>query len=95
MVALSFVYIFPQPTQQNTEPFTTNAHLWFRYIYLGVLGASFLGATFGSLAREKCPKELLLFLCVYAGFNKAAGCFGMLNEVLGSSVPSESLNNSA
>ena len=29
---------------------------------MGVLGASFLGATFGSLAREKCPKELLLFL---------------------------------
>src|SRR5215470_1564866 len=29
-------------------------------------------------------EELLLFLCVYAGFNKAAGCFGVLNEVLGS-----------
>jgi 4-carboxymuconolactone decarboxylase len=28
-------------------------------------------------------EELLLFMCVYAGFNKAAGCFGMLNEVLG------------
>jgi 4-carboxymuconolactone decarboxylase len=27
-------------------------------------------------------EELLLFMCVYAGFNKAAGCFGMLNEVL-------------
>jgi 4-carboxymuconolactone decarboxylase len=27
--------------------------------------------------------ELLLFLCVYAGFNKAAGCFGALNEILG------------
>ena len=26
---------------------------------------------------------LLLFMCVYAGFNKAAGCFGMLNEVFG------------
>ena len=45
-------------------------------------------------SREEI-EELLLFLCVYAGFNKAAGCFGMLNEVLGSSVPSESLNNSA
>ena len=28
-------------------------------------------------------EELLLFMCVYAGFNKAAACFGMLNEVLG------------
>jgi 4-carboxymuconolactone decarboxylase len=27
-------------------------------------------------------EELLLFMCVYAGFNKAAGCFGTLNEVL-------------
>jgi 4-carboxymuconolactone decarboxylase len=28
-------------------------------------------------------EELLLFCCVYAGFNKAAGCFGQLNEILG------------
>jgi 4-carboxymuconolactone decarboxylase len=28
-------------------------------------------------------EELLLFLCVYAGFNKAAGCFGALNAILG------------
>jgi 4-carboxymuconolactone decarboxylase len=28
-------------------------------------------------------EELLLFMCVYAGFNKAAGCFGVLNEILG------------
>ncbi len=27
-------------------------------------------------------EELLLFMCVYAGFNKVAGCFGVLNEVL-------------
>jgi len=27
-------------------------------------------------------EELLLFMCVYAGFNKVAGCFGMLNEIL-------------
>ncbi|MDJ0532136.1 MAG: carboxymuconolactone decarboxylase family protein [Xenococcaceae cyanobacterium MO_207.B15] len=27
-------------------------------------------------------EELLLFLCVYAGFNKAAGSFGTLNEIL-------------
>jgi 4-carboxymuconolactone decarboxylase len=33
-------------------------------------------------SREEI-EELLLFLCVYAGFNKAAGCFGMLNELLG------------
>jgi 4-carboxymuconolactone decarboxylase len=30
-------------------------------------------------------EEVLLFMCVYAGFNKAAGCFGTLNEILGSS----------
>jgi 4-carboxymuconolactone decarboxylase len=35
-------------------------------------------------SREEI-EELLLFMCVYAGFNKAAGCFGMLNEILGSS----------
>lgn len=29
-------------------------------------------------------EELLLFMCVYAGFNKAAGCFGALNEILAS-----------
>ena len=29
-------------------------------------------------------EELLLFTCVYAGFNKVAGCFGTLNEILGS-----------
>ena len=27
-------------------------------------------------------EELLLFMCVYAGFNKVAGCFGTLNEIL-------------
>ena len=27
-------------------------------------------------------EELLLFMCVYAGFNKVAGCFGVLNEIL-------------
>ncbi len=27
-------------------------------------------------------EELLLFLCVYAGFNKVVGCFGTLNEIL-------------
>lgn len=27
-------------------------------------------------------EELLLFMCVYAGFNKAAGCFAMLDEIL-------------
>ncbi len=29
-------------------------------------------------------EEVLLFMCVYAGFNKAAGCFATLNEILGS-----------
>ena len=28
-------------------------------------------------------EELLLFMCVYAGFNKVAGCFGALNELFG------------
>jgi 4-carboxymuconolactone decarboxylase len=28
-------------------------------------------------------EEVLLFMCVYGGFNKAAGCFGSLNELLG------------
>jgi len=28
-------------------------------------------------------EELLLFMCVYAGFNKAASAFGRLKEVLG------------
>jgi 4-carboxymuconolactone decarboxylase len=32
-------------------------------------------------------EELLLFMCVYAGFNKAAACFGRLNEVFGASEP--------
>lgn len=31
-------------------------------------------------------EEVLLFTCIYAGFNKAAGCFGALNEVLGAST---------
>ncbi|MFN6486537.1 MULTISPECIES: carboxymuconolactone decarboxylase family protein [unclassified Nostoc] len=29
-------------------------------------------------------EELLLFMCVYGGFNKVAGCFGSLNEILSS-----------
>ena len=29
-------------------------------------------------------EEVLLFMCVYAGFNKAAGCFATLNEILDS-----------
>ena len=31
-------------------------------------------------------EELLLFLCPYAGFNKAAGCFGALNDIFTSST---------
>jgi 4-carboxymuconolactone decarboxylase len=34
-------------------------------------------------ARREEIEELLLFMCVYAGFNKVAGCFGALNEILG------------
>jgi 4-carboxymuconolactone decarboxylase len=30
-------------------------------------------------------EEVLLFMCIYAGFNKVAGAFGTLNEILGSS----------
>ena len=26
-------------------------------------------------------EELLLFLCVYAGFNRVAGCLGAMNEI--------------
>ncbi len=33
-------------------------------------------------ATKEEIEELLLFMCVYAGFNKAAGCFGILNEIL-------------
>jgi 4-carboxymuconolactone decarboxylase len=36
-------------------------------------------------------EEVLLFTCIYAGFNKAAGCFGTLNDVLGPST--EKLEN--
>nr|WP_019502614.1 carboxymuconolactone decarboxylase family protein [Pseudanabaena sp. PCC 6802] len=31
-------------------------------------------------------EEVLLFACIYAGFNKAAGCFGTLNDILGPST---------
>ncbi len=33
------------------------------------------------VTREEL-EELLVFMCVYAGFNKVAGCFGALNEIL-------------
>lgn len=33
-------------------------------------------------ATKEEIEELLLFMCVYAGFNKAAGCFGALNEII-------------
>jgi 4-carboxymuconolactone decarboxylase len=32
------------------------------------------------VTREEL-EELLVFMCVYAGFNKVAGCFGALNEI--------------
>ncbi|BAZ48589.1 ethyl tert-butyl ether degradation EthD [Nostoc sp. NIES-4103] len=34
------------------------------------------GATYAEI------EELLLFMCVYAGFNKVAGCFGTLNQII-------------
>ncbi len=34
-------------------------------------------------ATREEVEEVLLFTCIYAGFNKAAGCFGALNEILG------------
>jgi 4-carboxymuconolactone decarboxylase len=34
-------------------------------------------------ATREEVEEVLLFMCAYAGFNKAAGCFGALNEILG------------
>lgn len=36
-------------------------------------------------ATKEEIEELLLFMCVYAGFNKAAGCFGAFNEIIRSS----------
>jgi len=30
-------------------------------------------------------EELLMFMCVYAGFNKSAVCFNALNQILGNS----------
>jgi 4-carboxymuconolactone decarboxylase len=32
-------------------------------------------------ATKEEIEELLLFTCVYAGFNKGAGCFGTLKEI--------------
>jgi 4-carboxymuconolactone decarboxylase len=32
------------------------------------------------VTREEI-EEVLLFMCVYAGFNKAAGCFGALSNI--------------
>jgi 4-carboxymuconolactone decarboxylase len=34
-------------------------------------------------------EEVLLLMCVYAGFNKAAGCFGVLNELLANQAAAE------
>ncbi|MDJ0843103.1 carboxymuconolactone decarboxylase family protein [Crocosphaera sp.] len=36
-------------------------------------------------ATQEEIEELLVFMCVYAGFNKAAGCFGTLKEVFNDS----------
>jgi 4-carboxymuconolactone decarboxylase len=53
-------------------------------------GQSGPGSPFGAhvnmaLQQGATPEEieeLLLFLCPYAGFNKVAGCFGALNELM-------------
>lgn len=45
-------------------------------------GAHVMMAMQQGATREEI-EELLLFMCVYAGFNKAAGCFGALNQILG------------
>jgi 4-carboxymuconolactone decarboxylase len=45
------------------------------------------------VTREEI-EELLLFMCVYAGFNKAAACFGTLNEIF-SSQPQYSTSEAA
>ncbi len=34
-------------------------------------------------------EEVLLLMCVYAGFNKAAGCFGVLNELFASQAAAD------
>lgn len=44
-------------------------------------------ATKQGAGREEI-EEVLLFMCVYAGFNKVAGCFGVLNEIFGSPAKS-------
>lgn len=33
-------------------------------------------------ASKEEIKELLLFMCVYAGFNKVAGCFAAFNDIV-------------
>lgn len=45
-------------------------------------GAHVMMATKQGATRAEI-EEVLLFMCAYAGFNKAAGCFGVLNELLG------------
>lgn len=54
-------------------------------------GQTGIGSPFGAhvgmaIKQGATPEEieeLLLFLCTYAGFNKVAGCFGALNEIMG------------
>lgn len=47
-------------------------------------GAHVLMAIQQGASRDEI-EEVLLFTCVYTGFNKAAGAFGSLNEILGTS----------
>jgi len=39
-------------------------------------------------ATREQIEELLMMMCVYAGFNKAAGCFARLDEILSSTSSS-------
>lgn len=48
----------------------------------GSLFAAHVNMAINQGAARAEIEELLLFMCVYAGFNKAAGCFGALNEIL-------------
>lgn len=43
--------------------------------------AAHVNMAFKQGATREEIEELLLFMSVYAGFNKAAGCFGMLKEI--------------
>lgn len=49
----------------------------------GVPFAAHVGMAMKQGATREEIEEILLFTCAYAGFNKAAGAFGALKEILG------------